>query len=261
MQIKKDILEIKDLVIGYKSKKIKQILINNINETINGGELIALIGRNGTGKSSLLKTIVGLNNKISGDILYNRKSINEFSNTDKAKLISYVSTEKINLPNLKVFDIIALGRGVYTNWYGKISNNDYFIIDKALNIVNISYLKEKYFNQISDGEKQRVMIARAIAQDTKFIVLDEPTSFLDIPNKFYILSILENLSKEENKTVLFSSHDIDNIIDISDKIWLIDSKNLIIATPNEFKNKYLNDNYLSGTNLFFSKNENRIIKK
>ena len=253
-----NILELNNLSVGYKNKKQTVSLVNNIFVKLCKGELIALIGRNGSGKSSLSRTILGLNQKISGKILFKGKEIEDYSVNDLSKIISFVSTSKIYVPNAKVKDIIALGRGVYVNWYGKLKKNDKLIIEKAISLVGIEKIKDKDFSHISDGERQRVMIARAIAQDTDIIVLDEPTSFLDLPNKFLVLSILEKLSKEEKKTIIFSSHDIENVLNIADKIWLINSNQLIVSEPKIFIDKHINNKFLKGSDLFFDINDYKI---
>ena len=253
-----NILNINNLSVGYKTGKQNAVLIDDITTSVNRGELIALIGRNGTGKSTLLKTIVGLNKKISGQIIFNNTDIEDFTVSKLAKIISFVSTAKVFVPNAKVRDIIALGRGVYLNWYGKLNNNDKNIINQAVNLVGIEHLQNKNFSQISDGERQRVMIARAIAQDTDIIVLDEPTAFLDLPNRFMVFSILKNLAHEKNKTIIFSTHDLENILDNVNKIWLLDSQKMIISDKQNFIDNNLFDSFLSDTNLYFDKVDNKI---
>jgi len=253
-----NILNINNLSVGYKTGKQNAVLIDDITTSVNRGELIALIGRNGTGKSTLLKTIVGLNKKISGQIIFNNTDIEDFTVSKLAKIISFVSTAKVFVPNAKVRDIIALGRGVYLNWYGKLNNNDKNIINQAVNLVGIEHLQNKNFSQISDGERQRVMIARAIAQDTDIIVLDEPTAFLDLPNRFMVFSILKNLAHEKNKTIIFSTHDLENILDNVNKIWLLDSQKMIISNKQNFIDNNLFDSFLSDTNLYFDKVDNKI---
>ncbi|RLD46908.1 MAG: ABC transporter ATP-binding protein [Bacteroidetes bacterium] len=255
-----NILNISNLLVGYIINKKNIILINDISTQINRGELIALIGRNGTGKSTFLKTIVGLNKRISGNIIFNNSDIENFTVSKLAKIISFVSTAKVFVPNAKVKDIVALGRGVYLNWYGKLNEQDKFIVNQAISLVEIEHLQNKNFSQISDGERQRVMIARAIAQDTDIIVLDEPTAFLDLPNRFMIFSILKKLAHEKNKTIIFSTHDLESILDNVDKIWLLDSKKMIISDKQDFINNNMFDVFLSGTNLYFDKTDNKIKK-
>ncbi len=253
-----NILEFNRLCIGYKSNKKQTILINDISTLVKKGELIALIGRNGSGKSSLLRTIIGLIPSIYGDIKFNKLNLNNFTPKKLAKIVSYVSTEKIYIPNAIVKDVIALGRGVYLNWYGKLTKKDIKIIDEAIKLVGIEHLKNKNILQISDGERQRVMIARAIAQDTDIIILDEPTAFLDLQNRFMIFSILKKLTKEKNKTIIFSTHDLENTLNSINKIWFIHNKNLTALSKQEFIKNNLFDIFLSGTDLSFDKTDNKI---
>lgn len=234
METRKHILEIHNLEIGYHiSKRIHNSLFSNINLTASEGELIAVIGKNGVGKSTLLRNIAGLQNSIQGDILLNKKNIIGYSRADFARLVSFVSTEIVNINNLRVFDLVALGRFPHTNWFGKLETKDLKSVSKALEMVGMKSFVNKNINEISDGERQRVMIARTLAQDTPVIVLDEPTAFLDLPNKYEIVHLLNNLSKTENKTIIFSTHDLNIAIQETDKIWLMLNDSIIEGAPED----------------------------
>ena len=168
------------------------------------GEFIALIGQNGIGKSTLLKTLVKLHPCLSGEIFMGGMRIQDFSMHDFSKFVGYVSTEVIRTGNLKVKDLVSLGRYPYTNWIGKLTNQDQEMVDSALEMVGLSDLKQKNITEVSDGERQRAMIARTIAQDTKVLILDEPTAFLDLPNRYDVLHLLKSLSHNQGKTIIFS---------------------------------------------------------
>ncbi len=212
------ILNIQNLDIGYSSAKA---ILSDIRLTANRGELIALIGRNGAGKSTLLRTISKLQKPLSGDIIIDKKNINSFSRNELAKMISFVSTEAININNLKVVDLVSLGRFPHTNWFGKLKVHDLTLINEAISMVSMEDYVNNNVNEISDGERQRVMLARTLAQDTEVIILDEPTAFIDLPNKYEIISILNQLAKNRNKTIIFSTHDLNIAIQQADKIWLM----------------------------------------
>lgn len=252
-----NILTIDKLSIGYqKTKKEGLTLFNNINLSGREGELIALIGKNGIGKSTLLRNIAGLQNALKGDILFSNQKIQTIKRNEFARLVSFVSTEIVNVSNLKVFDLVALGRFPHTNWLGKLKEEDILQSLKALEMVGMKSFINKNVNEISDGERQRVMIARTLAQDTKIIVLDEPTAFLDLPNKYEIVHLLNHLSKNENKTILFSTHDLNIAIQEADKIWLMLENEIIEGAPEDliisdtlnrvFKESNLNFDKLKG---------------
>ncbi len=231
-------LSLQNIKIGYSSShRFKQnepmAVFSDINLNANSRQSIALIGENGIGKSTLLRTIANLQNAISGKILINNKLISDYKQHELAKIISYVSTNNTNLPNLTVSELISLGRFPHTNWIGNLKEDDKQIISNALETTEIQHLADKSVNQISDGEKQRVMIARALAQNTSIIILDEPTAFLDLANKHHLSYIINKLSKEENKLVIFSTHDLNIAIKYADTIWLMLPDKIIIGTPED----------------------------
>ncbi|PWH83149.1 ABC transporter ATP-binding protein [Algibacter marinivivus] len=225
-KVKKNIiLKTQDLDIGYTSKKENTVIASNINIKLESGKLIGLIGANGIGKSTLLRTLTNVQSPLNGDIQINGKNISEYNPLDLAKVMSLVLTEQVASKNLSVFELVALGRQPYTNWVGNLSESDIQSIEKAIEQTNITSLKHKKCFELSDGQLQKVMIARALAQDTDLIILDEPTTHLDMYHKTYILKLLQRLAKETNKTILFSSHEIDLAIQLCD--------NLIVMTDNE----------------------------
>ena len=222
------ILKTEDLSIGYKSKKEQTIVASNINIELHRGELVGLVGGNGIGKSTLLRTITNVQPALGGAVLINNKPIKKYPALDLAKVLSLVLTEQMMSKNLSVFELVALGRQPYTNWVGNLSENDIAIINKAISQTNIVDLKQKRCFELSDGQLQKAMIARALAQDTDLIILDEPTTHLDMYHKAYILKLLQKLAKDTNKTILFSSHEIDLAIQLCDSL-IVMSKNKVVS--------------------------------
>jgi iron complex transport system ATP-binding protein len=225
------ILKTKDLSIGYASKKERIVVASNINIELHKGALVGLVGGNGIGKSTLLRTLTHVQNALDGDIFINGKSIKQFPALDLAKVMSLVLTEQMMSKNLSVFELVALGRQPYTNWVGNLSENDISIVNTAITQTNISDLKHKRCFELSDGQLQKVMIARALAQDTDLMILDEPTTHLDMYHKAYILKLLQKLAKETNKTILFSSHEIDLSIQLCDTLIVMSPNQVVSDTP------------------------------
>lgn len=228
---KEIILNCKNISIGYSSKKETNVIAQNINLSFEKGKLISLIGVNGIGKSTLLRTLTGIQKPISGKVFLRTKNIQEYSNLELAQSLSLVLTEKLPPSNLNVFELIALGRQPYTNWIGKLSDNDLHQINKAIEITNIEHLRNKKHFEISDGQLQIVLIARALAQDTPLIIFDEPTTHLDLLHKVSLLKLLKKLAQETNKCILFSTHDIDLAIQLSDEMIVMLPEKIIQENP------------------------------
>ena len=255
------VLKTDRLSIGYQTRQRGfSNILENINLTCYQSELIALIGENGSGKSTLLKTLSRLFPFNSGEILFRNKlelvDIINFSRKDFAKKLSFVSTEIIKVENLRVFDVVALGRFPYTNWFGSLSEIDIEIINHSIDLVGLNHFKDKNINEISDGERQKVLIARSLAQDTEIIILDEPTAFLDLPNRYELICLLGILAKEKRKTIVFSTHDLNLALKEADKIWLMLDKDILEGAPEDlilnetfnhiFENSSLNFDKLKG---------------
>jgi iron complex transport system ATP-binding protein len=214
----KIILSTSNLSIGYQSKKEKNTIAENLNLTFEEGKLISLVGGNGIGKSTLLRTITGIQKPLAGTVMLKEKEINNYESLALAQNLSLVLTEKLPPSNLSVFELIALGRQPYTNWLGKLSAEDLEKINQAITLTHVEHLIDKKHHEISDGQLQIVLIARALAQDTPLIILDEPTTHLDLFHKVSIFKLLKKLSQETNKCILFSTHDIDLAIQLSDEM-------------------------------------------
>lgn len=223
------LLDIKDLTIGYDNKAVQ----TRLNLSTDTGELICLVGTNGTGKSTLLRTIAGLQPALSGAITLNHKQITEMSGYERATQLSLVLTDKISVENLSVYELVTMGRFPYTGWSGRLTSEDKQIIDKAIQDVNLKYKSLAMINHISDGEKQRAVIAKALAQSTPLVLLDEPTAHLDLPNRIEIMLLLRHLAKNTGKCFILSTHELDLAIQTADRIWLMTETGVETGIPED----------------------------
>lgn len=215
-------IQLDSLTLGYGS----DVLLNKVSASLEEGGLIALLGRNGSGKSTLLRAIAGLGEIKEGKILIGGKVLSCLKTDELARIVSFVTTEKVRVPNLKCRDVVALGRAPYTNWSGRLQSRDWEIVSEALELLGMSDYASRTMDQMSDGECQRIMIARALAQDTPVILLDEPTSFLDLPNRYELGVLLRGLAHRRNKCIFFSTHELDIALTLCDSIALIDRPRL-----------------------------------
>lgn len=228
-----EILSLGSLRIGYADGKNEKLLLPPLTASAKRGEMIAVIGKNGIGKSTLLRTLAGLQTSLGGDITYSGKSIKEYSRTELARTIGYISTEIVKVSNMRVYDLVALGRFPFTNWFGKIDTHNHEIITDAIEKTGMAALSWRFISELSDGERQKAMIARILAQDTGILVMDEPTAFLDIGSKFEILHLMHLLSQNSGKTIIFSTHDLNVAMSQADKIWLIVDNQLLEGAPED----------------------------
>ena len=238
----KVLIKIENLKVGYTINKQDKVLLSDVFLDAVKGETVAIIGVNGAGKSSLLRCVAGLQNPLSGEILINNKNVNYYKSKEKAKKISFVSATNTNVNYLKVGEVVAFGRFPYLKLSGQTDSSGKAIIEKSLELVGMSDFIDKNINEISDGERQKVMIASALAQDTDIILLDEPAAFLDSENKFKIYELLQKLAKENQKSIIYSTHDLDIALNLSDKIWLLKNKSIIQGAPEDLVlNDYISD--------------------
>lgn len=216
-------ISFKNLSVGYDEQKI----LTNISGELKRGDLIALMGINGVGKSCLLKTLTGLNQPIEGEVYLNDLLFSKLSPVDIAKKRAVVLTDKIQADFLRVHELICLGRSPYTNFWGDFQNEDDQAVEEIIGLLNIKELKERLFSDLSDGQKQKVLLARALVQTPDYLFLDEPTTYLDIPSKVELMNILKFISRKRNTGVLFSTHDLSLVEKNVDQIWLIDSAGVL----------------------------------
>lgn len=228
-----EILLTQQMTIGYKQgNKVRKVL-QNLNLSLYRGELVCLIGPNGAGKSTLLRSIAGLLPVINGMVLVEDKPSGMYSSTELAKKISLVLSGSQGV-NLKIEELVEMGRIPYTGWLGKLSEADDEMVHNALEITGTQKFRNRNFQQLSDGEKQRVMLARALAQDTPVLLLDEPTAHLDIPSRMEMMLLLQHLAHVMNKAILLSTHDLHLALEMADRIWLLtDDGNIHTGLPEE----------------------------
>ena len=217
-------IELKELTIGYAQKNNTKVVASGINATLHSGRLTCLIGANGIGKSTLLRTLSAFQPSLSGEIFIDNESPIPLSTlTDKqlSRLIGVVLTEKPDVQNMTVFELVGLGCSPYTGFWGRLNEDDKEVVKKSLCLVGIESLQDRLIQTLSDGERQKTMIAKALAQQTPVIYLDEPTAFLDYPSKVEMLTLLRHLARETGKTIFLSTHDMELALQIADELWLM----------------------------------------
>lgn len=244
-----NLFKVQDLSIGYKDKTI----IGNLNFELKPGVLTSLLGSNGIGKSTLLKTISKLLDKKSGKIFINDHEVSEIPSTVFSKYVSMVLTHQEVNKNLTVAELVQLGRQPYTNWLDTLKAEDVLIIEKALIACEINDLKNRKISQLSDGQLQRTFIARAVVQDTPFIFLDEPSTHLDLYHKVHLFKLLKKLCVENNKCILFSTHDLDLALQLSDAIMLLKDGKFYHKTTQELIDEGVFDRFFDTDAIVFDK--------
>lgn len=264
------VMQAQNLSIGYcRGRKIINEVHKNLTFNLMSGEITCLLGPNGAGKSTLLRTL-GASQKVLGGVLFlNDKPIGQYKEKDIARQIGLVLTEKTATGALKVEELVALGRHPHTGFFGKLNSHDFAVIEDALRATGSLDKKGRYMSELSDGERQKVMISKALAQESPIIILDEPTSFLDIISRIEIMHLLRKLARDFNKAILLSTHDLEQALLSADKLWLLsDKKGLICGTPEDliFKNEMnelfsheeIKFNKLSGSFLLEGKPDKKV---
>ena len=218
------ILTTQNLSIGYSRRGTTEVVQSSLDLELRAGELVCLIGPNGSGKSTLLRTLTGLQKPLTGNTFIDEKEISKLKLSEKAMLIALVLTERVDIENATVYNLVSLGRHPHSNWWGNITNDEDAIIREAIEMVHLEHKIHHNINELSDGERQRVMIAKALAQDTPIIMLDEPTAHLDLPNRVEIMLLLHRLAHKTDKAILLSTHELDLALQAADRIWLISTE-------------------------------------
>ena len=222
-------IKLNDITLSFGSRK----LIEHASAHFECGRMTALLGRNGTGKSTLLRAIASLGEVQGGAIEIGGRGLSELSNADLARMVAFVNTERVSVEAMTAYDLVAVGRSPYTDWSGRLRSSDHEAIERSIRIAGVEHLADRYVDTLSDGECQRVMIAKALAQDTPAILLDEPTSYLDMPNRYELCTLLGRLAHDEGKCVLFSTHELDIALTLSDNIALVDTPQLLYMPTRE----------------------------
>lgn len=222
-------LETKCLSIGYAKKLVQE----NLNLCAKKSSLVCLLGTNGCGKSTLLRTLACLQSPLSGTICINGKDVSSLSASNRALLFSLVLTDVVSVENLRVYDLVALGRTPYTGWFGTLSLEDKAVVEQAIADVNLTHKSNDFLHELSDGERQRAVIAKALAQDTPLVLLDEPTAHLDLPNRIEIMLLLRRLSVETSKCFIVSMHELELAMQVADCVWLMSEGGVESGVPED----------------------------
>lgn len=251
MEKKKDILVAENISIGYRQKKVVNVVAEDITVTLKTGNLTALVGANGIGKSTLLRTLTGIQKPIAGKVLLNGTDVASLPPAGLARSLSVVLTESLPPSNLTVFELVALGRQPYTNWLGKLTPEDIAKVNESLQLTQTAHLAAKKHYEISDGQLQKVLIARALAQDTSLIILDEPTTHLDLLHKASLLKLLKKLTLEAGKSILYSTHDIALALQLSDEAIVMTEDKVVQNTPPSLIRNKVFDTLFNDKNIVF----------
>lgn len=245
-------IKLQNVSIGYPENKGRVVVQKNLDLSATEGELIALIGPNGCGKSTLLRSMACLQPLLNGSIFIDNLNIHDLTTRKRAKLISVVLTEHESVASFTVRELVSIGRDPYTGWLGSLSPNDVDIINRAMVMTKTGLFERRNIHELSDGERQRVFIARALAQDTKVILLDEPTSHLDLPNRINILRLLRNLARDTGKIIIISTHELETAMQVADKLWLMrKDEGVTIGTPEDLiLNGKLNETFTDNSSSY-----------
>lgn len=228
MNGKKEILlRAENLRIGYLLGKKEIKVCDGMNFELKRGELVALLGPNGAGKSTLLRTLSSSLQPLSGNVFYSGRLLKNISQRDLSRKISVVLTDHTQAGGLTVSELVSLGRQPYTGFFGRLKARDLRLVDEAINSVGLSFKSNSYMAELSDGERQKAMIAKALVQETDVLLLDEPAAFLDVASKLELMALLRQIAVERNCAVLFSSHDVEQALTLSDKLWLMSRDGLL----------------------------------
>ncbi len=234
-------VQLDNVDIGYPGKKGPRIIQSSLSLMAERGEMIALIGKNGCGKSTLIRSIACLQPIYGGTILLDKQNLTRMSPVNRARMVSVVLTDQQAAASFTVKELISIGRDPYTGWLGSLTEKDNRMISQAIEMTYLNGFEERNIHELSDGERQRVFIARALAQDTPIILLDEPTSHLDLPNRINIMLLLQKLARDAKKTIFISTHELETAMQVSDKLWLMDKgKGVSVGIPEDM---VLNGNF------------------
>jgi len=259
--IEHTVLKTTNLSVGYASKAKNRVIADKINVDLKKGKLTCLLGKNGVGKSTLLRTLSKMQPRLSGSVELENRNIDDYARNDLAKKISLVLTEKIPTSNLTVFELIALGRQPYTNWIGKLNQDDMEQIHLAIEQSHLKSLVDQRCDELSDGQLQRAMICRALAQNTDIIILDEPTAHLDIQHKIETFKLLSNIARKLNRSILISTHEIQLATQMADELWLMTNNKIITGEPEVLIDSDKINLLFDSNSILFDKESNQFIIK
>lgn len=254
-----DTIRLDNLTIGYKTHDGIRTVAKDINASIKSGKLTCLVGTNGIGKSTLLRTLSGFQPRLGGSIVINGSELSGYTPRDLSRIVSVVLTSRPSSINFTVEEIVALGRTPYTGFWGTLNDADKEIVSESIRLAGISHLAKRNAMSLSDGERQKMMIAKALAQQTPVIMLDEPTAFLDYPSKVETMLLLTRLCREEGKTIFMSSHDLELVIQLADILWVMEQGGTIsVGTPKTLADEGTLSRFIERTGIMFDKEAMRI---
>ena len=244
-------ISLQNLTVGYGEKAV----LSDINQTLQAGQMVCLLGANGAGKSTILRTLAGFLPPLSGKVLVDGRDLNSLSVSERSKAVSVVLTERVEVPYMKVADLVGMGRSPYTGFFGTLTKEDKAIVGEAIEMVGIGNLAERTIDTLSDGERQKAFLAKALAQQTPIILLDEPTAFLDFHAKVSTLRLMLKLAHETNKTIFLSTHDVEMAIQLSDELWIVQDGNISTGTTASLTESGILERFLQDEGISFDEKE------
>lgn len=246
-------VELHDLSIGYHTNGNEKVVAKGLDATIESGELTCLLGQNGIGKSTLLRTLSAFQPALAGEVLLEDRPLDGYTDKELSRKIGVVLTEKPDVQNMTVWELVAMGRSPYTGFWGTLDDDDKMVVREAISMVGITALTHRLVHTLSDGERQKCMIAKALAQQTPVIYLDEPTAFLDFPSKVETLQLLRRIAVEEGKTIFMSTHDVELSLQVADRIWLMTTDGLSVGSPKELAQDGVLSRFIEREGILFDR--------
>lgn len=252
-------IQAKGLSIGYNDSKGRKVVQKELNLTLHSGEVTCLLGLNGAGKSTLIRTLCGFQPPLDGEVLLRGRDLKEYSGSEFAREVGVVLTEKTNAGGITVYELVGLGRHPYTGFFGTLKESDRKIIEESMESVGISHKRNNYVSELSDGERQKAMIAKVLAQKCPIIILDEPTAFLDVTARIDTMVLLRKLAKEQGKAIILSTHDIDSAIGMADNLWLLSKgKHVRYGAPEDLIMNGTIGEFFSKENIVFDQSTGKL---
>lgn len=246
-------VELHDLSIGYHTNGNEKVVAKGLDAIIESGELTCLLGQNGIGKSTLLRTLSAFQPALAGEVLLEDRPLDGYTDKVLSRKIGVVLTEKPDVQNMTVWELVAMGRSPYTGFWGTLDDDDKTVVREAISMVGITALTHRLVHTLSDGERQKCMIAKALAQQTPVIYLDEPTAFLDFPSKVETLQLLRRIAVEEGKTIFMSTHDVELSLQVADRIWLMTTDGLSVGSPKELAQDGVLSRFIEREGILFDR--------
>ena len=252
-------LDLHDLYIGYAEDAARHIVANALNASLPQGVMACLVGANGVGKSTLMRTLSGFQPALRGEVCIDGKKIEAYTPRELSEKVGVVLTERENMPDLTIEEVVAIGRMPYTNFWGRLTADDRRAVDEAIALVGIEALRHKKIGRVSDGERQKTMIAKALAQQTGVILLDEPTAFLDYGSKVSVMRLLNRLAHEQGKSILLSTHDLEIAFQTADEVWILQREGLQTGTLEDLEQRGAVSEFLATSGLHYEAEQRRIV--